>query len=83
MTIGLSHLGLVTQASTQVIPTQRIARTEVIATASLRPISGFALRRRAQKSAGIGPVRRHPLTNSATANSRFVNASAGDCAARS
>jgi hypothetical protein len=48
MTIGLPHLGLVTQAWARVIPTQRIARTEVIANASLRPISGFALRRRAQ-----------------------------------
>jgi hypothetical protein len=64
MTIGLTHLGLVTQARARVIPTQRIARTEVIANASRRPISGFALRRRAQKSAGIGPVRRRPFTNS-------------------
>jgi len=44
-TIGLSQLGLVTQAWARVIRTQRIARTEVIANASLRPISGFALRR--------------------------------------
>ena len=64
MTIGLARLGLVTQASARVIRRQRIARTEVIANASLRPISGFALRRRAQKSAGIGPVRRRPVTNS-------------------
>jgi hypothetical protein len=43
MTIGLSRLGLVTQAWTPVIPTPRIARTEVIANTSLRPISGFAV----------------------------------------
>ena len=61
MTIGLARLGLVTQASARVIRRQRIARTEVIANASLRPISGFALRRRAQKSAGIGPARRRPI----------------------
>jgi hypothetical protein len=42
MTIGLSQVGLVTQAWARVIPTQWIARTEVIANASLRPISGFA-----------------------------------------
>jgi hypothetical protein len=72
MTIGLSRLGLVTQTSARVIRRQRITRTEVIANVSLRPISGFALRRRAQKSAGIGPVRRRPLTSSATANSRVV-----------
>jgi len=46
MTIGLSRLGPITQASARVIRRQRIARTEVIANASLRPISGFALRRR-------------------------------------
>ena len=60
MTIGLVHLGLVTQACAGAIPPLRIARNEVIANASLRPISGFALRRRTQKSAGIGPVRRRP-----------------------
>jgi hypothetical protein len=43
MTIGLARLGLITQASARVIRRQRIARTEVIANASLRPISGFAL----------------------------------------
>jgi len=43
MTIGLPHHGLVTQTCARVIPTQRIARTEVIATTSLRPISGSAL----------------------------------------
>jgi hypothetical protein len=64
MTIGLFHLGLVTQPCAWAIPTVRIARNEVIANASLRPISGFALRRRPQKSAGIGPVRRRPMTNS-------------------
>ena len=64
MTIGLSHVGLVTQTCAGAIRTRRIARNEVIANASLHPISGFALRRRAQKSAGIGPVRRRPVTNS-------------------
>ena len=73
MTIGFSDVGMVTQAWARVISTPRIAQTEVIANASLRPTSGFALKRRAQKSAGIGPVRRRPLTNSATANSPFTN----------
>jgi hypothetical protein len=73
MTIGLFHLGLVTQAWARAIPPRRIARNEVIANASLRPISGFALRRRAQKSAGIGPVRRRPLTNSPSPTRRFTN----------
>jgi len=59
MTIGLSHVGLVTHAWAGAIRTRRIARNDVIANASLRPISGFARPRRAQKSAGIGLVRRH------------------------
>jgi hypothetical protein len=76
MTIGLSRLGLVTQTSARVVRRQRIARTEVIANASLRPMSGFALRRRAQKSAGIGPVRRRPgdqLTIASSPSYQFTN----------
>jgi hypothetical protein len=73
MTIGLAHLGLVTQTSTRVIRSQRIARTEVIANASLRPISGFALRRRAQKSAGIGPVRRRPAIHRRQQITKFAD----------
>jgi len=73
MTIGLPHLGLVTLACARVIPTQVIARTEVIANASLCPISGFALQRRAQMSARIGPVRHRPVTNSPSSAHQFTN----------
>ena len=73
MTIGLFHRGLVTQACARAIPPLRIARNEVIANASLRPISGCALRRRAQKSAGIGPVRRRPVTNLPSASHEVTN----------
>jgi len=68
MTIGFSEVGMVTQACARVIPTARIAQTEVIANPA-PPHFGFALRRRAQKSAGIGPVRRlrvDEFTNSPT-----------------
>jgi len=58
MTIGFSELGLITQACAQLIRSSRIAQTEVVADGSLRPTSGFAVRRRAPKSARIGMARR-------------------------
>ncbi len=87
MTIGVPHLGLVTQACARVIPTPRIARTEVIANTSLRPISGFALRTPCSE---VGPDRPGPsppgdeFTSGKLANSpthQFTNSGIGEVAA--
>src|SRR5450759_2223402 len=56
-TIGFSGPGSIAHALTWLASAARITRTEVVAEDSLRPTSGFAICRRAQKSAG---ARHHP-----------------------